>query len=207
MRKFSAVIFDMDGVLVEARDWHYQALNEALVPFGMEIPRAEHESRFNGMTTKSKLEILSQEQGLPRELHPMIQRVKQDRTLRLAAANCYPVVQHLILISRLRLIGTKVGVYTNSIRQTSEYMLRHSQVLPMLDSLVTNEDVEKPKPHPEGYLLSCSKLEVTPETTLVIEDGDYGIASARAAGCEVIQVSSPLDVSIELLCSAVKGLI
>ena len=55
------VLFDMDGVLIDATEWHYEALNESLEIFGFSIPRDEHLNRFNGMTTRSKLEILSAE--------------------------------------------------------------------------------------------------------------------------------------------------
>ena len=62
---FKAIIFDMDGVLIDAREWHYSALNQALEPFGMEIGLAEHEDKYNGLSTKTKLRMLSEEKGLP----------------------------------------------------------------------------------------------------------------------------------------------
>ena len=73
-----AVLFDMDGVLIDATEWHYEALNEALQIFGHSINRDEHVARFNGMTTKKKLEILSVERGLPVGLHSVISDIKQD---------------------------------------------------------------------------------------------------------------------------------
>ena len=54
-----AIIFDMDGVLIEAKDWHYEALNRALRLFGLEISRYEHLSVFDGLPTRDKLEMLS----------------------------------------------------------------------------------------------------------------------------------------------------
>jgi beta-phosphoglucomutase len=194
-----AVVFDMDGVLIDAREWHYLALNQALAPFNLEISESEHEKRFNGLSTAQKLRILSEETGLPKEMHPIISEVKQDRTLRLAATFCYPNVQHQILLSRLKVIGLKLGLYTNSIRQTTEYMLRHAQIDKYLDSIVTNQDVMNPKPAPDGYLLSAKNLGLLPSEILVIEDGEYGIQAARDAGCHILEVNGPDDVSIELL--------
>jgi hypothetical protein len=132
-------------------------------------------------------------------MHPIISEVKQDRTLRLAATFCYPNVQHQILLSRLKVIGLKLGLYTNSIRQTTEYMLRHAQIDKYLDSIVTNQDVMNPKPAPDGYLLSAKNLGLLPSEILVIEDGEYGILAARDAGCHILEVNGPDDVSIELL--------
>ena len=193
------VLFDMDGVLIDATEWHYDALNEALEIFGFEIGREEHLARFNGMTTRKKLEILSLEQGLPRELHEIISEVKQDRTLRIAARKCFPTAAHLILLSTLKNQGMKVGVVTNSIRMTTEFMLQYSGVAKFLDVLVTNEDVENPKPAPDGYLLAMKKLGSNPANTVVVEDGMHGIQAAKAAGARVVEVRDPGDVSLEIL--------
>ena len=197
-KKGRAVLFDMDGVLIDAREWHYKALNEALEIFGYNITLEEHIQRFDGMTTKSKLEILSREQGLPKNLHFLISEVKQDRTLRIAATNCYPNVQHLILITRLREIGVKVGVVTNSIRRTTEFMLNYAGILDFLNVLVSNEDVSFGKPSPEGYLKAIAALDLEPSSTWIVEDGEYGIEAANAAGANVIRVSSPSEVNLEL---------
>ena len=76
MGKIKAVIFDMDGVLIDAKDWHYEALNKSLELFGMEISRYDHLVTFDGLPTKKKLEMLSLERGLPEELHNFINRLK-----------------------------------------------------------------------------------------------------------------------------------
>ena len=193
------IIFDMDGVLIDAKDWHFEALNDALSLFGFFIDRGAHETRFDGLPTKVKLEILSEEQGLPRSLHPLINGVKQERTLRIAAATCHPRAQHLILIAALKRGGIRIGVATNSIRQTTEAMLNYAGILPLIDVVVTNQDVTFPKPHPEIYLKTMERLNSTPERTLVVEDNANGIAAARAAGCKVVEVANPDEVHIQRL--------
>jgi beta-phosphoglucomutase len=199
MSNVNAVIFDMDGVLIDAREWHFQALNDALALFGYTIPLEEHLVRFDGLTTAAKLDILTTEIGLPNDLHSIISSVKQDRTLRIAAQKCFPNVSHQILISRLKSLGIKVAVVTNSIRKTTDFMLEYAGVLSHLDLVITNEDVQNGKPSPEGYIKAMKILGVEPSATLVIEDGDFGIAAARASGATVVQVRNPKDVSIELL--------
>lgn len=191
------VIFDMDGVLIDAREWHFEALNDALELFGFSIDRQSHESRFDGLPTRVKLEILSKEFGLPKSLHPLINTVKQERTLRIAAAKCYPRPQHLILIAALKRGGIKVGVATNSIRQTTEAMLGYAGILPLLDVVVTNQDVTMSKPDPEIYLLAMERLGSVPNHTLVIEDNPNGVTAAKAAGCQVEVVASTEDVHLE----------
>jgi len=194
-----AVIFDMDGVLIDARDWHYEALNQALEIFGLDIPYDTHLTSFNGLSTRQKLDKLTESDLLPVELHSVISNTKQNRTLRIAAEKCFPLTQHLILIELLRVKGFKVAVYTNSIRETAEAMLEYAGLLEKIDILVTNQDVMHPKPNPEGYLLACLKLGVEPSKTFVVEDGDFGIQAAELAGCKVIKVNKPNDVSISLL--------
>jgi beta-phosphoglucomutase len=193
------VLFDMDGVLIDATEWHYDALNEALEIFGFTIDREEHVARYNGMTTKRKLQILSEEKGLPTELHNLISDIKQDRTLRIAAKMCFPTAAHLILLSTLKTRGIKVGVVTNSIRMTSEFMLRYAGIADFLDVLITNEDVSDPKPAPDGYKKGMAKLGITPTETVVVEDGMHGIAAAKAAGARVVEVPNPSGVSLEIL--------
>ena len=172
---FKAVVFDMDGVLIDARDWHYEALNSALRAFGIEISHEEHLEKFNGLSTRQKLKHLTDTRNLPAELHVMISDTKQNRTLRIAAEKCYPNTQHLILLDRLRNKEVMIGVYTNSIRETAEAMLKYAGILSKIDVLITNHDVINPKPDPEGYLLVCEKLCIEPEDALVVEDGKYGI--------------------------------
>jgi HAD superfamily hydrolase (TIGR01509 family) len=193
------VLFDMDGVLIDATEWHYEALNESLEIFGFSIPRDEHLNRFNGMTTRSKLEILSAEKNLPRGLHDIISDIKQDRTLRIAARMCFPNASHLILLSSLKERNIKVGVVTNSIRLTSEFMLEYAGLTKYLDVLITNEDVASPKPAPDGYRLAMARLQSLPEETVVVEDGDHGVAAAVSAGARVVKVRNPGDVSLELI--------
>lgn len=193
-----AVLFDMDGVLIDAKEWHYEALNEALEIFGFTISRDEHLSRFDGMTTKTKLKILSEEQGLPVNLHETISGIKQDRTLRIAARRCFPRASHLILLTALKERGYKIGVVTNSIRITSEFMLGYAGLRIYLDALVTNEDVAAPKPAPDGYLLGMNLVKSTALTTVVVEDGIHGAQAAHAAGIQVIRVDNPDSVGLEI---------
>jgi HAD superfamily hydrolase (TIGR01509 family) len=196
----------MDGVLIDATEWHFDALNESLRIFGLTISRDDHVRKFNGLSTKKKLEILTEETGLPLELHDVIEAVKQDRTLRIAAQKCFPIVAHQVLITRLKDNGLKVGLVTNSIRKTTEFMLEYAGLLQFMDVVVTNEDVTEGKPSPAGYLLAMKTLDISPENCVVIEDGDYGITAAQSAGARVLRVSEPSDVSLDLLLPLISGL-
>lgn len=192
------VVFDMDGVLIDARDWHFQALNEALGIFGYEISQQDHLERFDGLPTRVKLKTLSEERGLPISLHSVVNEIKQERTLRIACQYCFPIPEHLILMSELKRAGMKLGVATNSVRITSERMLEAAGVLKYLDALVTNEDVENAKPSPDIYLRAFQQLKVDASEIIVVEDNPNGIEAARRAGAKVLEVAGPQDINLEL---------
>lgn len=193
--KPEAVIFDMDGVLIDARDWHFQALNEALGIFGYELTYQRHIAQFDGLPTKVKLDLLSKSDGLPEELFNILHSVKQERTLRIAAQQLWPQLQHLILFGWLRSKGMKIAVATNSIRFTSESMLKWAGLLDDLDALVTNEDVSQSKPAPDVYLRAASLLNVDPSHCVAVEDHPAGVEAAEAAGMMVLRVNGPSEVS------------
>lgn len=194
-----AVVFDMDGVLIDARDWHFRALNDALEIFDAAITYEDHLNRFDGLPTKVKLHILTEEGRLPKHMHGIVNTVKQERTLREAASLCFPRVEHLLLMSWLKERGLKVGVATNSIRHTSVTMLGFAGILDSLDVLVTNEDVPNAKPAPDIYMSAARSLEVPTNRVLVVEDHEVGVRAATDAGCYVVQVGGVEDVTVPLL--------
>jgi HAD superfamily hydrolase (TIGR01509 family) len=195
MPEIKAVIFDMDGVLIDAKDWHYEALNRALGLFGYTISRYDHLVTFDGLPTRRKLEMLSREQFLPVGLHPLINELKQIYTTEMVHAQCKPRFQHEYALSRLKAEGYKLGVASNSIRRSVELMMERSALMPFLDSVVSNEDVGKAKPDPEIYDKAMAELGVRPEETLVLEDNDNGIAAAKAAGTHLMKIVEVTDVT------------
>lgn len=194
-----AVLFDMDGVLIDARNWHYEALNGALSPFGFNISEELHLSKLDGLPTKVKLNYLTDNFNLPKSIHDLIFNLKQDLTNRLASYNCKPNVQHLEMLSNLKAFDIKVGVVTNSIRKTSQLMLDLAGITRYVDLLVTNEDVERSKPFPDPYLKALDILKLNSQDVLVIEDSKHGIESAVNAKCRVLEVRNPTDLGWNLI--------
>lgn len=194
-----AVLFDLDGTLVDAREWHFHALNDALKIFGFEIQHSEHLNEFDGLSTKTKLKILSEKRNLPTNLHEIIFQIKQERTLRIISKECYPIVPVTVTLKRLRNLGIKLGVVTNSILATTNKMLDGSGLLDFFEVIITNEDVQFPKPNPEGYMKAMQKLSVFKDEVVVVEDGEYGIAAAKRAGIKnIIKINNPFDLNLEL---------
>ena len=189
MNRIACVLFDLDGVLVDATEWHYEALNRALRLFGYDISRYEHLSSYNGLPTRKKLQMLTVEKGLPASIHEMLNRLKQVYTRDEILAKCRPVFEKEYMVSRLRREGFKLAVCSNSIRESVQLMVHQSGLEEYFDFLVSNEDVSKSKPNPEIYTTAIARMGVTPEATLIVEDAPHGIEAARQSGAHVCQVS------------------
>ncbi len=193
--KIKAIIFDMDGVLIDAKEWHYEALNRALNLFGMEISRYDHLVSYDGLPTRKKLQMLSMERGLPEVLHDFINEMKQAYTMEIVFGRCKPVFIHQYALSRLKADGYLLAVCSNSIRQSIEMMLSKADLLRYLDFYMSNEEVKSPKPNPEMYINSISRLGLSPDQCLVVEDNPNGIKAARESGAHLLCVTDVMEVT------------
>ena len=193
--KIKAILFDMDGVLIDAKDWHYEALNKALGLFGVEISHYDHLHTFDGLPTKVKLKILSKRYYLPEELHLFISQMKQIYTTELIYQKCHPMFHHEYALSKLHNAGYKIAVCSNSIKQTIELMMDRADLTKYLDVIVSNEDVKKAKPDPEMYLTAMDKLNMQPNECIVVEDNPNGVIAGKNSGANVLEVATVYDVN------------
>ena len=184
----------MDGVLIDAKEWHYEALNRALKLFGSEISRYDHLVTFDGLPTKKKLEMLSLEGGFPRGLHEFINDLKQQYTMEIVYTKCKPVFQHQYALAKLTAKGFRLAVGSNSVRKTIEVMIEKAGLAKYLDFILSNEDVVKSKPDPEIYTAAIQKMNLLPEECLIVEDNDKGVKAALASGAYLLKVEHPGDV-------------
>jgi beta-phosphoglucomutase len=192
--KIEAVLFDLDGVLVDATEWHYEALNRALGLFGYAISRYEHLTSYNGLPTRKKLEMLSLEKGFPKGLHALTNKIKQKYTREEILRNCRPVFEKEFMVHQLKREGYKLGVCSNAIRESVELMLRGSGLWELFDFVASNEDVKNAKPDPEIYLGAFKRLGLQPKQCLIIEDASHGVEAAKRSGANLCQVAGFAEV-------------
>lgn len=197
MSKIKAIIFDMDGVLIEAKDWHYEALNQALELFGYKISRYDHLVTFDGLPTKKKLEMLSMERGLPKGLHKFINDMKQEYTMQHVYMKCKPLFCHQYALSKLKAEGYKLALGSNSVRITIDMMMEKADLAQYMDFTLSNQDVSKSKPDPEIYNTAINRLGLKPEECLIIEDNPNGIKAAIASGAHLLKVETVNDVTYQ----------
>lgn len=195
MSAFEAVLFDFDGVLVDSEPIHFGAWQEALAPFGVTLPWDPYYHRFIGMEDRAAIRMLAQELDPPRnleELWPAFAEKQRIFTSRIHAAPQVPLSTRSV-IARLKQAGYKVAVVTSSSGAEVRPLLERNDIYAHLDTCVYAEDVTQKKPHPEPYL--TAKLRLGVERALVVEDSQAGLASARAADCEVLAVTDVASVA------------
>jgi HAD superfamily hydrolase (TIGR01509 family) len=186
------VLFDLDGVLVDTKDIHFEALNKALGD--SPISEDEHLSIYDGMTTKDKLKHL----GYSEEESQKIFYDKQLHTYKeLDSIEKNDDIIDLFL--QLQNDGYEIGICSNAIKKTMVKCLSRIGVTDLCSFHLSADDVENGKPHPEIYWKAMSQAGVLPEETVIIEDSPTGLMAAHRSGANVIRVSSPNEVNVDLV--------
>lgn len=196
LTKNKLVIFDLDGVLIDSREEHYEALNRALENVSRDyvISRDEHLSLYDGLPTSRKLAMLTEKKGLPVDKHQQIWEDKQKETLELFSEleHDYELMHYF---QQLKTRGYQVAVASNSIRNTVKLVLLKLGILEFIDYYVSNEDVVRNKPFPEMYwkcMVACNAL---PKNTIILEDSHIGRQGALDSGAHLIAIENRYDLT------------
>ena len=202
-RRIKGICFDMDGVLIDAREWHYEALNKALAHFGYNISKIAHLTTYDGLPTREKLKIMSKTGSLPVRLHGLINLLKQKYTEQLCYLNCKPSFNHQFALAGLKK-NYKLAVCSNSKKNTINTMLRLANINDYFDHRLSCEDVDKPKPDPSIYQKAMKLLKINPSECLILEDNKHGIQAAEASKGYVMKISAPEDVTLDSIADAIN---
>lgn len=189
------VIFDLDGVLLDSRDLHFESLNEALrkVDEKYVITREEHLSKYDGLNTTKKLKMLTEDKGLPVQYYDQIWNDKQKATFELIP-NAYFNKDAVLAMGVLKNRGWKIAVASNSIRETVKIALQSCAAMQFVDYFVSNEDVFNTKPFPEMYWQCMTKLKALPKDTIIVEDSHIGREGAMNSGAHLYPVKDAYDL-------------
>ena len=185
------VIFDLDGVLIDSRDMHYEALNCALenVDEKYIINRDEHLSLYDGLPTSRKLAMLTEKKGLPVDIHQQIWEDKQKATFEIFSKlkNDFEL---MLYFRKLKDEGFQICVASNSIRNTVKLVLLKLGVLEFVDYYVSNEDVVRNKPFPEMYWKCMTACNALPKDTVIFEDSHIGRQGALDSKAHLIPIEN-----------------
>ncbi|KKN72164.1 hypothetical protein LCGC14_0413760 [marine sediment metagenome] len=201
-----AILYDLDGVLVEAREWHYVSLNRALEEIaGTTINREEHEGDFNGLPTRRKLAKLVSLGRVKSEDRDRIWSKKQDLTKdTIRELGKYDKVKE-----RLHHFTANSGFVsvcvTNSITETAELMLKYTGQLDYMKFFISNQMVTHPKPSSEPYIVAMVRLGLEPSECIIVEDSEVGMQSAVPTGAPIWGVNNCADVTEESFMEFMKN--
>ena len=201
MSSIKLIIFDLDRVLIETKHLHFKALNEALGEYAFDW--TEHLAVYDGLTTRQKLKVLSENKGLPVEKHSKIWKKKQLITFEMLR-DIKPDSRLQAIMSALSKKGFKMGLCTNSIRKTAITVLAKLGLAEYMDFILSGEDVTNPKPHPEIYWSAISKMSVLPEETLIVEDSPYGLLAASRSKSYIYRVKNPSEVVVNRILNKIE---
>ena len=196
MMNTQLAIFDLDGVLIDSKELHFEALNEALRQIGkeFEISHRDHSTKYDGLSTRKKLELLHAEKGLSVEHFDDIWKLKQVNTVRmLGEIKRDQELQSYMEFLQEREI--KLAVASNSVRNTIEIVLTNLGIIEYFSLILSNEDVKSSKPHPEIYWKSMMHFQAVPDVTVIFEDSYVGRLAAQRSGAKLIPVDNRQDLT------------
>ena len=200
------VLFDLDGVLVDAKEIHYETLNQAIESISghqFTIDLSEHLSTYDGLKTTQKLDMLSERKCLPKSDHQRIWEYKQQLTLQ-KIDDIGPNKHIISLMSWLKNEGYTIACCSNSIRKTIFLALTRIGVIEYMDLILSNQDVQIGKPHPEIYWKAMSEFGRLPEETLIVEDSPTGLLAAYRSGANIFRVDNPSQVRIDCISDSIN---
>jgi beta-phosphoglucomutase-like phosphatase (HAD superfamily)/dTDP-glucose pyrophosphorylase len=195
------IIFDLDGVLIDSKDYHFEALNYALstIDKKYEISIEDHVSKFDGLPTTTKLQILHKERGLPKSKFDSIWKSKQLKTETIFLSKIKKDYELIRILETLKSRGYVIAIASNSIKSSIETVMNMLGIESLIDFNVSNEEVSINKPHPEIYWKCMTIANTIPDKTIIIEDSHFGRLGALNSKAHLLPVSSRKDLDDNLI--------
>ena len=201
-----SIIFDLDGVLVETKDIHFQALNlsiKKICKIDEAISYKDHLNKYDGLPTNEKLKILFKNK-LSKKKSIQISKYKQKITVNLIRKKIIYNKKIFKIFKSLHEKGYVICVASNAVKLTVNSCLKILKIKKFIKYSLSNNDVKKPKPHPEIYLKLFLNLGLSPKETLIVEDSYYGLKAARDSGANVFQLNNSKDLSYKEISNYIK---
>ena len=172
-----AVIFDMDGVIVDSEPYQFLAFQDLFQEYGVKLTR----ENFNGVgrTAKENIELLMKKWRIQGDLLQLSEK-REEIYRRLIKNNVKPMKGAIRLINRLG-FSCKLAVASSSIRKNIDFILTSLKLKGKFDAVVGGDEVKNGKPAPDIFIAAAAKLKVKPSACVVIEDAERGVAAAKAA--------------------------
>lgn len=200
IRRVRHIAFDLDNCLVDTDVMHYVVLNRALEPYGTQITWDEHLAVYKGRPTKTKLLMLAGEGRISSGAILDIHKCKQMLTKEAIGDTVHPSSEVHTLLSELAYQEYRMCVCSNCVRESVNMLADAAGITGYMDFMLSTAEVpERPKPFPDMYMLAAKQWEICPGHMIVVEDGEQGIKAGQRAGCVILEVGGPTDLSIDMM--------
>jgi HAD superfamily hydrolase (TIGR01509 family) len=182
----NAIIFDMDGVIVDSEPLNDMHTKGHLIELGADLVARPYQSR-SGMNARETWELLKAEYELEHEVEYLVQRSRQRYMEFLDTLEEIPIVDGVReLLSALKRAKYRIGLASSANPKRVAFFLEKLELSDLFEVIISGDDVEKGKPAPDCYLLAAEQLGVEPKDCVVIEDAMFGVRAAKAAGMKCL---------------------
>ena len=186
-----AIIFDMDGVIIDSEPIHTEIAIAVMRDFGGNPTYEEINDDFIGTTNREMWETLKERHKMDATVDQLLERHREYKMKRFFEEPVPAIDGIESLIRQARSRGLKIALATSSPKYFAEHILRSAGLFEYFDSLVTADDISRGKPDPEIYLKAAQALDLDPASCIALEDAFLGIKSAKDAGMRVIAYRNP----------------
>jgi HAD superfamily hydrolase (TIGR01509 family) len=199
------IIFDLDGVLIDSKNIHFNALNKAIKKCNLsyQISHEDHLKKYDGLPTIRKLQILNDEGFINKKFNKKIQIYKDKFTLIELSRNI-KFSKNIYEIFKKLSKNYKLAIATNAVSKTLDLCIKKFKIKKFLKSKLSNKSVKNAKPHPEIYLRSILNLNSNPKNTLIVEDSHFGRSAAKDSGSNLMPVKSTKEVTYKNIINFIK---
>ncbi|MFQ2320205.1 HAD family hydrolase [Aeromonas dhakensis] len=182
--QYDALIFDMDGTLVDSMPRHLDAWEATSAEFGLPFDRAQL-NEYGGIPTRKIVAILAEQHGLTIDVEAFTRRKVALYMEHIQQVSVFPAMWELVRRCHGKVL---MGIGTGSPRNQAESILKSTGLDAYIQVVVSADDVVNHKPHPDTFLQVAEQLGANPANCLVFEDTQIGLQAGRAAGMETVLV-------------------
>lgn len=184
-----AVIFDLDGVIVESESAHIEAEQQTFLKYGVRISSDELH-KYTGTTAKLMFTELIRKYKLNATFEEIF-RQKEAILFKLLEKDAEPTKGVITLLKKLKSKGIKLAIGSSSTKKQIKYVLSKLDIEHLFDSVIGEEDIVRSKPDPEIFLKAAAELDVNPSECLVVEDSELGVEAAKRAHMKCVGYINP----------------
>lgn len=184
-----AVIFDLDGVIVESESAHIEAEQQTFLKYGVRISSDELH-KYTGTTAKLMFTELIRKYKLNATFEEIF-RQKETILFKLLEKDAEPTKGVITLLKKLKSKGIKLAIGSSSTKKQIKYVLSKLDIEHLFDSVIGEEDIVRSKPDPEIFLKAAAELDVNPSECLVVEDSELGVEAAKRAHMKCVGYINP----------------